>query len=292
MQGELQLEQIDYLLDQELELASVEMVSPTHHEATLYEIYPVDVWVNPQRRAGVTSKVGGQWLTIDRAMAHAQLSPTAKATFEMLLKREEGLNAKYSANPADEKTPGAPRRLLAGVPTQPTMEMLAHKWLTANDGGVRVLLRTELKAILAAGGRAFNLRVADPYLDYQDQGLGFTWSFFTHKDRQDVHYHGAPIYEIYGIIEGQMEMWWKPFHARGTAAWSRRVLGAGDWAEVGPRQCHIVHWLSEGMGVVVKAGSGPLAGVGRPGLCGKTSCKACMCIKPNEVKRLETLLTS
>lgn len=292
MQGELQLERNDYLLDQELELASVEHVSPTQHELTLYEVCPVDVWVEPGRRAGLAAASGGKWLTIDEALAHAQLSPTAKTTFEMLRDREQRLNARYAANPAEEQAPGAPRRLLAGVPARPTMEMLAHKWLAANAGGLRVLHGAELKAILAAGGRAFNLRVADPYLDYQDQGLGFTWSFFTHKVRQDLHYHGTPIFEIYGILEGRLEMWWKPFHARGTSAWSHRVLEPGDWAEVGPRQCHIVRWAGEGMGIVFKAGAGQLAGVGRPGLCGKTSCKDCTCIKPGEVQQLETLLSS
>ena len=69
--------------------------------------------------------------------------------------------------------------------------------------------------ILGLGDRAFNLRVADPYLPYQMQGVGFTWSFFTHKDPQDCHVHGAPVVELYGILEGSLEIWWKPYYERG-----------------------------------------------------------------------------
>ena len=123
--------------------------------------------------------------------------------------------------------------------------------------------------IVDAGDRAFNLRVADPYLRYQMQGQGFTWSFFTHKDKQDCHVHGAPIVEIYGILEGEMEIWSKPYYERGTSAWSHRILAAGDWLEVDSLQCHIVHWLGKGKGVVFKAGPGPLAEVGRLGVKGE-----------------------
>ena len=67
----------------------------------------------------------------------------------------------------------------------------ALKWLARNRGGVRVLDKKTLDTILELGDRAFNLRVADPYLPCQMQGIGFTWSFFTHRDPQDCHVHGA-----------------------------------------------------------------------------------------------------
>jgi hypothetical protein len=130
-----------------------------------------------------------------------------------------------------------------------------------------------------------------PYLRYQLQGLGFTWSFFTHKDKQDIHVHGAPIVEIYGVLDGQMEIWWKPYYDRGTSAWSHRMLEPGDWVEVDALQCHIVHWLTEGKGTVFKAGPGPLTGVGRLGEKGKTPCEDCPCMKPPEVLKLEQLLS-
>jgi hypothetical protein len=129
--------------------------------------------------------------------------------------------------------------------------------------------------------------VADPYLRYQQQGVGFTWSFFTHKDRQDTHVHGAPVVEIYGVLEGRLEIWWKPYYDRGTSAWKHRILEEGDWAEVDSLRCHIVHWLTEGKGVVFKAGPGPLAEVGRLGVKGKTPCAGCPCMKPEGVCTLE-----
>src|SRR5262249_30688594 len=164
---------------------------------------------------------------------------------------------------------------------------LAMEWLSHNLSGVRHLPRKTLDEILDAGSRAFNLRVADPYLRYQMQGQGFTWSFFTHKDPQDCHVHGSPVVEIYGILEGRMEVWWKPYYERGTAAWSHRILEAGDWLEVDSLQCHVVHWLTPGKGVVFKAGPGPLAEVGKLGVKGKTPCTECPCLKPVEVHAME-----
>jgi hypothetical protein len=69
-------------------------------------------------------------------------------------------------------------------------DALALKWLARNRGSVRHLEKKTLDRILGLGARAFNLRVADPYLPYQMQGVGFTWSFFTHRDPQDCHVHG------------------------------------------------------------------------------------------------------
>jgi hypothetical protein len=57
--------------------------------------------------------------------------------------------------------------------------------------------------------------------------------------------------------------------------------------EVDALQCHLVHWLTEGKGVVFKAGPGPLAEVGKLGVKGKTRCEEnCPCMKPEEVLRL------
>jgi hypothetical protein len=64
-------------------------------------------------------------------------------------------------------------------------------------------------------------------------------------------------------------------------------LGAGDWLEVEALNCHLVHWRGEGKGVVFKAGPGPLAEVGKLGVKGKTPCKDCPCMKPDEVVRRE-----
>jgi hypothetical protein len=157
----------------------------------------------------------------------------------------------------------------------PSMDALAGAWAASHHSGVRVVRGVDVERILAAGDRAFNLRVADPYLPYQRQGLGFTWSFFTPKDKQDVHVHGLPAVEVYGVLSGRMQLWSKPMNQRGVRTWQCRLLTAGDWAEVEPLNCHFACWLDpQGLGTVIKAaGSGPLAGVGRIGLAGKTTCQ-------------------
>jgi hypothetical protein len=283
---DLGLKPEDYALEQEIEPAHARMVSPAEGVLTDYTIYPVDVWVNPARGEALREAVKGQWLTCDEALAHPRLSPTAEAVFRLLGERERRLDALYAAHPEKEREPDAPRRLLRGVGERPTMDARARQWLSRNRGGVRHLRKQELDDILAAGERAFNLRVADPYLRYQLQGVGFTWSFFTHRDPQDLHVHGAPVVEIYGVLAGELEVWWKAYHDRGTSAWCHRVLAAGDWLEVDSLQCHLVRWRGEGQGVVFKAGPGPLAEVGRLGLKGKTPCAGCPCMKPPDVERL------
>lgn len=290
-QQELQLDLAVYALELELEPTRVKLPSPTHGVLTEYTIYPIDVWVHPGHREPLRQRLGGSWLSPEEAEGHPQLSPTALAVFQHIREREAKIQARLKAPPPPPPQP-APlpppgRLLLEGVPEQSSMDALALKWLARNLRGVRHLDKKTLDEILDVGDRAFNLRVADPYLRYQMQGLGFTWSFFTDKDKQDCHVHGAPIVEIYGILEGRMEIWWKPYYERGTSAWNHRILDAGDWLEVDSLQCHIVHWIGAGKGVVFKAGPGPLAEVGKLGIKGKTPCTECPCMKPEQVKVLE-----
>ncbi len=86
--------------------------------------------------------------------------------------------------------------LTTGAHGKPSQEALACDWAARNRGGVRVAPGSKIREVLDAGSRAFNLRVADPYLPYQRQGLGFTWSFFTPRDKQDVHVHEMPAVEV------------------------------------------------------------------------------------------------
>jgi hypothetical protein len=284
---ELGLDPDLYALEQELEPTELAMPSPTHGGLTDYTIYPIDLWVHPQHREPLRMRRNGEWLSADRGRADARLSPTGRAVFNHLFTRDARLAERLASYASASAATHHPRLILAPVAEQPTMDALALKWLARNRGGVRHLDKTTLDTILGLGDRAFNLRVADPYLPYQMQGVGFTWSFFTHKDPQDCHVHGAPVVELYGILEGSLEIWWKPYYERGTSAWSHRVLHAGDWLEVDSLQCHIVHWLSEGKGVVLKAGPGPLAEVGKLGVSGKTPCVDCPCMKPATVRILE-----
>jgi hypothetical protein len=89
--------------------------------------------------------------------------------------------------------------------------------------------------------------------------------------------HGLPAVEIYGILEGQFQLWHKPMNRRGARTWQCQTLGAGDWVEVEPLHCHFGFWLTpQGLGTVIKAaGEGELAGVGKIGTAGKTTCKDC-----------------
>ncbi len=277
----------DFVLEKEIDPAE-ETIPAVHSGVTKhFVVYPVDVWVAPELREAVREKVTGVWLTAAEALAHPRISPTAHAVIRMITAREAELDKRYAAAPHEEEKDEVPKRLLIPVPERPSMHGLACKWFAKNRGGVRHLPAATLREILETGPRAFNLRVADPYLRYQRQGIGFTWSFFTHKDGQDIHVHSAPSVEIYGVIEGRLLVWWKPYHDQGTAAWSHRILGPGDWIEVDALHCHAVRWEGEGKGVVFKAGPGPLAGVGRLGVAGKTKCEECICKKPGELLALE-----
>ena len=157
------------------------------------------------------------------------------------------------------------------------MEAMACHWAASHTSGMRTVRKADVERILASGDRAFNLRVADPYLPYQRQGLGFTWSFFTPKDTQDVHVHGMPAVEIYGVIEGRLLIWHKPMNQRGARTWQHTILEPGDWAEMEPLECHFACWLTpHGLGTVIKASAqGELGGHGRIGEKGKTTCKDC-----------------
>lgn len=283
MQKLLQLTEEDYAI--EAEVSPIDEVIPAVHAGIQkhFVVYAVDVWVAPARREQVRAQLDGVWLTPEAASLNSRTAPTARRVMQHLRDREAVLEARYSANPQDELKDEQPKRLLRGVGDRPSMYALASKWFAKNKGGVRYLPGGVIDEVLATGDRAFNLRVADPYLRYQRQGVGFTWSFFTHKDGQDIHVHSAPTVEIYGVLEGQLEMWWKPYHDQGASAWSRQTIGPGDWLEVEALQCHAVRWIGEGKGVVFKAGPGPLAGVGRLGVTGKTKCDTCVCMKPKEV---------
>jgi mannose-6-phosphate isomerase-like protein (cupin superfamily) len=283
MRGDLGFAEDDYAIEEEISAA--EETIPAVHSGVVkhFVVFPVEVWVAPGRRRALCEQLCGVWLTPGEAIAHPRISPTARAVMEHILQREADLARRYSEKPADEAKDETPNRLLLRVSDRPSMYALASKWFAKNKGGVRHLPARVIDEVLAAGDRAFNLRVADPYLRYQRQGVGFTWSFFTHKDAQDIHVHSAPTVEIYGVIEGALEIWWKPYHDQGTSAWSRQLLGPGDWIEVEALHCHVVRWHGEGKGVVFKAGPGPLAGVGRLGVSGKTKCDECICMKPQEV---------
>lgn len=294
MQGVLGIPDNAYTLEVELPPAVVDRESPTTKLMTHYTLYPLVLWIDPAQLEPLRERKGGDWLTCEQALGDARVSETTREVFHLIRKREDEINKQQAAAKVAQTPPPPPtfhlseppRRLLAGVPEGPSMDALARKWRSRNRSGVSILDGATLNRILDAGNRAFNLRVADPYLRHQREGLGFTWSFFTDKDAQDLHVHGAPIVEIYGVLEGELEIWWKGYDERGSAAWSHRVVGPGGWVEVEPLECHVVHWLTEGKGVVFKAGPGPLAEVGRLGVKGKTPCEGCPCIKPPRVLEL------
>jgi hypothetical protein len=225
-------------------------------------LYPVVVSVKTEERQRVLDQAGPHfWWTLDEVLARAT-EPNIHAIVKLLQTKDAEIVKDKRAD------------FIRKLPEVPTMDALAGRWARDNDRGVRLLRGAQIEQIIAAGNRAFNLRVADPYLPYQRQGLGFTWSFFTPKDKQDVHVHGMPAVEIYGVLRGRLMLWAKPMTQRGVGAWTPRVLEAGDWIEVEPLQCHFACWLGrDGLGVVIKAArAGELGGVGRLGASGKTTC--------------------
>ena len=229
-----------------------------------YYLYPVEV-----------SLIDKAWEQLEKnnSLSWFTLSEIPNKTNEPnILSIVKQLNATAESDNKKEEN-----SLMGSVKRKPSMDALASMWARQNNEGVRLLDKKTITEILSSGNRAFNLRVADPYLAYQRQGLGFTWSFFTPKDKQDIHLHGEPAVEIYGIMEGQFVLWHKPMYERGALVWKKEILNAGDWIEVEALHCHFGYWVTkEGYGTVIKAaGAGELAGVGRIGVSGKTVCKEC-----------------
>jgi hypothetical protein len=276
--------------------------SPAAAQTHLH-LYPVDLWVEPGRRALLANPSnprlsilpGGTWLNIDEAECSSELSPAARQVLAMVRdedgsidqRRREALERKRRHDgPEDAERPLTE---LLRDPPEASMHALARKWAAKNAGAVRVLRRQELDRIFeGTERRAFQLRANDPFLRYQRQGQGFAWSFFSPADPQDRHVHSSPTVEIYGVLSGELEIWWKAYQDRGVAAWQHAILTDGDWLELGPLQCHIVHWNSkpEGIGVVFRAGPGHLVGIGNVGQAGKTRCADCHCMLPDRVTEL------
>lgn len=225
-------------------------------------LYPVDISVTKEAMELLDDKEKNteniKWMTLHEVLGNNR--PMDRPTAEI-------------ANTIFEKHP----KLRTEVYDEPSMDARAKVWASRNAGGVRRVEKKDISLILGAGDHAFNLRVADPYLGFQKQGLGFTWSFFTPKDRQDIHLHGIPIVEIFGVTEGELCVWYKYFQKRGVKTWECVTLKGGDWLEVEPLYCHFSYWLTEeGLGTVFKAAArGPLAGEGKIGENGKTKCKSC-----------------
>jgi mannose-6-phosphate isomerase-like protein (cupin superfamily) len=229
-------------------------------------LYPVVISLTAEGRARLESPpIKTAWLDLAGILSRT-MEPNVRAIAEHLR--------------------GADAERLAAIGLRPSMDALASRWAASQEAGFRVVRSDQLRQILDAGSRAFNLRVADPYLPYQRQGFGFTWSFFTPKDKQDVHVHGLPAVEIYGVLEGRLQIWHKPMNQRGVRTWQCRTLHPADWAEVEPLSRHFACWLGpQGLGTVIKAAAGgELAGVGKLGVSGKTTCKDCnacsQCVMP------------
>ena len=263
--GDLKLDEISFFPETELPMLKNRKESRSYSGLEKdYYLYPVEITLNKKGWEQLEKNKSLYWYTLN----------------EIPIKTNEPNILAIVRNLQDiisnDIKPGNPV-ILGPVKKQPTMDALANMWAKQNNIGARKLERKTISEILNSGNRAFNLRVADPYLGYQRQGLGFTWSFFTPKDKQDIHLHGEPAVEIYGVMEGQFVLWHKPMYERGALVWKKEILNAGDWIEVEALNCHFGYWTTkEGYGTVLKAaGTGELAGVGRIGVSGKTVCKEC-----------------
>jgi len=247
-----------YFPEEELPMIPNDQDGPSYQGLPArWHLYPVDVSLTDEAAAVLRDpRPDAAWWRLDELLAKAH-EPNVHAIAHFLR--------------------GQRPDLTTGARTRPSQEALACEWAARNRGGVRVARYSEIREALAAGARALKLRVADPYLPYQRQGLGFTWSFFTPRDKQDVHVHGLPAVEVYGVFEGRLQLWHKPMNERGALMWQTVTAGPGDWIEVAPLFCHFACWLDpDGFGSVFKAaGAGELAGVGRIGTAGKTLCEDC-----------------
>jgi hypothetical protein len=263
--GDLYLDQDSFF--PETELPMLKNRKESRHYPGLekdYYLYPVEISFTQKGWEQLEKNSTQFWYTLNEIPLkanEANILAIVKQLNEIIVS-----DNKHEANP-----------VMGSVKRKPTMDALASMWAKQNNEGVRKLQKNTILNILNSGDRAFNLRVADPYLPYQRQGLGFTWSFFTPKDKQDIHLHGQPAVEIYGVIEGQFVLWHKPMYERGALVWKKEALNPGDWIEVEALHCHFGYWTTkEGYGTVIKAaGAGELAGVGRIGISGKTVCKEC-----------------
>ena len=196
MEADLSLPHGVYFPEQELDM--LPSAGSSHRYPGLarqWHLYPVFVSLTQEGWQKLKeSPVPSRWMTLDAIRATIQ-EPNVSAMAADLQARTQS-------------TAQDPRLDLASLASRaPSMDALASAWAAAQDSGVRMVQGAAVQRILGAGDRAFNLRVADPYLPYQRQGLGFTWAFFTPKDKQDIHVHGLPAVEIYGVLAGCLQLW-------------------------------------------------------------------------------------
>lgn len=285
MEKDLGLPKKSYFPEEELKVITSQGGGPIYPGlAGQWNIFPVDVSVTEEAVKELNRVIKEQasnkktklcWMTVNKVQREAEEDTDVyRLATEIMTHYGELLESSHD---------------------KPSMDALANYWAAENEGGARVLRSDDINSILESGSRAFNLRVADPYLPYQRQGLGFTWSFFTPKDKQDTHVHGLPQVEIFGVFDGRLNVFYKHMTQRGAAAWRSLTLEAGDWLEIEPLVCHFSYWLDlEGTGTVFKAAaSGNLGGVGKLGMFGKTTCEACpvrlQCARPPVMVELERI---
>jgi len=281
-------------------LAEVPALNQMSEGGMSTHLYAVDLWVDPAQRylladpdlPAASRLPGGRWLNVSDAFL---LGDAVHSHARDVLNSLAADSAKLQADSRPRSPaifpphPPLPARSLLTLEPELTMHALTRRWAARNAGSGRILRKQDLDRIFSGRDTApLYLRIEDPFERYQRQGVGFTWSFFTEHDLQDRHVHGAPAVEIYGVLSGKLEIWWKNYQDRGVSAWRKVILGEGDWFELAGLQCHIVHFVEgKGRGVVFRAGLGPLGGIGEIGVRGKTVCgEDCGCSLPERVKEL------
>ena len=88
--------------------------------------------------------------------------------------------------------------MLEKLSSRSSVEVIVCNWAVHCKNSARYVRRSDIRKILNTGLFVFNLRVGYTHLPYKQEVLGFTWSFFRPKGKQDVH--GLPAVEIYGIL--------------------------------------------------------------------------------------------
>lgn len=221
-----------------------------------WQLYPVWISLGEGAWRRVQTERDLLWMTLDRIEAEVS-EPNIRAIVAALMQRPGEAEAMASA--------------------PPSMDALAEVWAADHGGGVRLIQGEKVSEILAAGDEAMVLRTPAPVRSYQRQGVGLTWGFITARDRQEIHVHGAPDAQVYGVLRGRLQVWHKPMNQRGVRTWRCITVEAGDWVEIEPLNCHFVAWFdAEGLAVGFGASAAAMADGdgGRDGNTG-TSCAAC-----------------
>jgi quercetin dioxygenase-like cupin family protein len=130
-----------------------------------------------------------------------------------------------------------------------------------------------LRAAIEELGGAHSIVIGDPFRPFHMRGNVYVGITTAEALSEVFHFHQQQT-EIFCVLDGMAEVASRWAWATDDD-WQHRVVKHGDIIIMQPEVCHYWKWVSEtGFAAVFKAPIDP-AGVGRPGLAGKTTCAFC-----------------